>query len=163
MNSRTRWLLIALAGLALIGFVISGGHDRDDASSLKDDDKAPVTETVSFPMPQPEAIRSGKEEARGLYVLKAGDRSFTLDLEHGSRFRMVVSIAGKPPREARGTWSLVGKRLTMAYHVVPGRPEITAENPDVVVNTWYGDRIELADTGSVTPVVLRKRTAFRQR
>ena len=79
------------------------------------------------------------------------------------RIRSRLAREGKPLREATGTWNLVGTRLTLAYQHVPGQPRITKANPEIVVNAWYGRSIELKNTGSATPIILRKRTALRQK
>lgn len=164
MSSRTRWLLTVLAGLVLLGFLVSGGHERnDDPPPAIGAEEAEGDTTVRMPMPGPAEVKSAMEEARGLYTLKARDRTFTIDLMEQRRFRFVVAITGKPLREATGTWTLVGNRLTMSYTQVPGRPEITPANPDVVTNVWRGTTIELKDPSFLTPVILRKRTAIRQK
>ncbi|MDF1701214.1 MAG: hypothetical protein P1V36_08660 [Planctomycetota bacterium] len=160
MDARTRWILVALGLLAAIGLVFVGGHERKDTSA--DDDPTPIAD-VDFRLEEPEAPRAAADQSRGIYVLKASDREFTLDLMARSRFQLIVARVGKPNRVARGTWSLVGERLTLAYTSVPGRPEITTAKPDIAVNTWRGRSIELSGTGSLTPVVLIKRTALRKK
>ena len=161
MKKRDLWLVIAVAGL-LLAILILGGHEPTEppaSVSSAGEDRDPV----HIPMPGPAEVKSAMEQARGLYTLKARDRSFTIDLLAENRFRFVVAITGKPVREATGTWTLVGDRLTMTYTHVPGRSDITPANPDVVTNVWRGTSIELKDPSFVTPVILQKRTAIRQK
>ncbi len=158
MNPRTRWILVVLAALAGLGLFIGRGQMTDP-----DPEPEPTVEDVRFPMPKAEPTKSQAEQARGLYTLQRGVNRFSLDLQSGSRFRLVSSKSGTPVLVALGTWSLTGTRLTLNYTAVEGRPEVSEKDPQVAVNRWFGNTIELLETGLPGRVLLKKQTMLRQK
>lgn len=160
MRVPTRWLLIALAGLVVVGIVAYATRD-DSAKGVPAEYERP--DGVRIPMPTPEPVKSAMEQARGFYTQKFADRRITLALDEGSKFRLLVNRDDGLTHEAHGTWSLTGSRLTMAYHHVPGMDGITADEPQIVTNEWRKTAVVLRDSSQPHPVVLEKRTAIRQK
>lgn len=160
MRVPTRWLLIALAGLVVVGIVAYATRDRSGPSIPAEYERP---EDVRIPMPGPERVKTAMEQARGFYTHKFADRRITLALDEESRFRLIVNRDDGVSHEAHGTWSLTGSRLTMAYHHVPGMASVTPAEPQVVTNEWRKTAVVLRDSSQPHPVVLEKRTAIRQK
>ena len=162
MRRRSKGIVLAVGALALLGFLLYGGADRTAPES---EAEAPGTgvEEVSFPMPEPAPQVPLAEQARGVYALSGDAMQIMLDLQEGRRFVFTTVAPGFGRREGRGTWSLSGETLTLAYTSIAGKPEITPETPHTVVNKWYGDSLELLETGRPERVILKKYAAIRNR
>jgi len=150
-------LFVVLACLVILAVVLARGAEQAVAPKESDD-----LGNLDAPIPLP-PMPKGKApavRARGAYQLLGSGFQVTLELMRGRNFHF-LSTRGRDVREATGTWSLTGSRLTLAYREVDGTS--VGEEPTIVVNEWRGTTIELKNTGLPGPVVLRKRTMIRGR
>jgi len=146
---------LVLLALGLLAFFLVHGAEPKPPP-------APTTEApgvrVALPKsPRPDRLR----EATGIYILENDRARFSLELMPGGRFRFLSHLQGREARQASGTWSLVGSRLTLVYERING--EALPDGPEVAVNLYRASAVVLKDTGLPEAVVLKKRTMIRQR
>ncbi len=151
-----RLSVVAVCLLVLALFLARGSEEEAPPISAAEPGGPDVRIPLPpLPDPEPPAVR-----ARGAYQLARPGLQVTLELMRGRAFRF-RSTRGGDVREATGTWSLTGTRLTLAYRAVDGEP--IGKEPTVVANEWRGTTILLKDTGLPGPIVLKKRTMIRGR
>ncbi len=156
------WLrpILILVCLGVVAFfVVSSGEDPAPQSPEGEASK-PGDFDVNIPLPSMPEAEPIATQARGAYVLETAEARVSLELMKGRHFRF-ISTRGAKVREAVGTWSLAGRRLTLAYTHIDGAP--VGQEPTVVANVWNGTTIELRDTGLPGRVILTKRTMIRNR
>jgi len=149
-------LAIVLVCLGILAFFLARGGEPEAPV----EDAGTGFEPILIPLPAPPEPEPVTERARGMYMLRAEDASVSLELMRDRTFRFLSTRKGAV-REGTGTWSLAGRRLSLAYTHIDGKA--IEGDPVVVVNAWYGDSIELKDTGLEGRVILTKRAMIKQR
>jgi len=153
--SQKRLTIILLCLGIVVLFLVRGNEPEVEKPE-------PEAEEAFVRVPLPATPRKDRlKEAHGIYILENDKARFSLELQPNARFRFLSQVTGRARRDATGTWSLVGSRLTLAYTHVNG--ERIEDGPQVAVNVYQVSAIELKETGLSYPVVLKKRTMIRQR
>ncbi len=161
MHPRWKRFAVALVCLGICTLVSAcGGESPDDAAEVPAPDGAPGPGEVHIPLPPLPEGEKPHVKARGMYVLETAEVRVSLELMGDKTFRFLTT-RGDERRVGSGTWSLTGSRLTLAYTEVDGASH--HDKPIVAVNLWFGQTIELKDTGLPGRIVLTKRAMIKQR